>query len=237
MRKIICVTFPRSGHHLLTNALLKYYSKDLNFINTDGEKFNENQNVISAGNSFQYCEFYNHCKQIPCIDQNTNFQKNHDFGLKMDISDSQFYVILYRNPLESIVSLYKYALKSTYNNFLDCQFHFNREGWEYFAKYTIVYWKKFINKWVVGKNSANKLFLSYGELINYPMTSLINVIKFIKPEEEVDLKFLKLVVDKINFSKKNDIRDFEYYDRDFFAEIEREALDEIKSIGIDSKFN
>lgn len=237
MRKVICITFPRSGHHLLVNVILKYFSGNVEYSETKGEMAESLcQNVLTAG-ELQYCEFYNHCKQTPCSDPKTNFQKNHDFYLELQPSDEFFYIILYRHPLDSLVSLYNYCLLNTLDVFLGSGVNFNKTGWENFARENIIFWKNFVGKWIIGRRSKNKLFISYEELTDLPLISFINIIKFIDPGSAVNLELLESAIKKVGTSKRHDIRQFQYYHEGFFSELEKSALTELKLLGIDAKLN
>lgn len=237
MRKITCVTFPRSGHHMLINVLLKYFSGNLNYLETGGDKTETMcVDVLTAGD-LQYCEFYKHCEQIPCSNPKTNFQKNHDFGLKLPQTDKDFYIVLYRHPLESIVSIYNYYLNNNISALYASNINFNKEGWLAHANKSIILWKDFVKKWVVGKWSKNYLFMSYEEMVDFPLISFVNIINFIDPGKKIDLKLLNLAIKKLDISRRHDIKNFQYFDSNTFQNLEKMALEEIKSLGLDLKFN
>jgi hypothetical protein len=73
-RKIPCVSFPRSGHHLLGRCLKQYFGRD-----------------------FHYCP--NVFRKAHFKDPKTNYQKNHDFDLSLPNTRAWYYVIQYRHPL------------------------------------------------------------------------------------------------------------------------------------------
>lgn len=75
LRKVQSTSFPRSGHHLLVNCLLAYYGETPYVQKTSGEIIIPE--LIGSWN-FVYCEYYNHCYQVPCAHPATCFQKNHD---------------------------------------------------------------------------------------------------------------------------------------------------------------
>src|SRR5688572_24745728 len=64
----LCVSPPRSGHHLLTNYLFKYFSGDVTFSDLAGHETAYRAKEIIAAGPLYYCEYYNHCRRIPCID-------------------------------------------------------------------------------------------------------------------------------------------------------------------------
>lgn len=110
MRKIQCVTFPRSGHHLLVNMLFKYFSKDVKYPEIlGGETHGKGKEIIRAGNIY-YCEFYAHCLTSFCTDPKTNFQKNHDADDLSLKNPDYYYIIQFRNPMHAITSFYNFEL-------------------------------------------------------------------------------------------------------------------------------
>jgi len=110
LNKVCCITFPRSGHHLLVNCLLKYFSRDINYPATEGHlTFKQCRQVLHAGD-FHYCEYYNHCKSIPCTDPTVNFQKYHDIHMGFEFDRAKKFVIQYRHPIETIVSYYNFLI-------------------------------------------------------------------------------------------------------------------------------
>ena len=132
--KVICVTFPRSGHHLFARILAKYFSRDL----YDGYVKKSTKHFVAG--TFCYCEYYRHCKSSPCSDVKTNFQKNHDFEGSLPNTRLLKYIIQYRTPVESLISNFEFDIKNSKRpNEI--------EEWEKFASYGILYWKKFVNKW------------------------------------------------------------------------------------------
>src|SRR4030042_821818 len=82
-RKTVCVTFPRSGHHMLVRLLTRYYAGELGPLQ-DSPKIQK----LAAKHHYRagklcYCEYYDHCRTVPCSDTNTNFQKTHALDLKL----------------------------------------------------------------------------------------------------------------------------------------------------------
>src|SRR6187399_650150 len=76
LRSVHGVSFPRSGHHLLANCLLAYFGETPYVQKTTGESIIPE--LLGSWN-FTYCEFYNHCNQVPCPCPTTTYQKNHDY--------------------------------------------------------------------------------------------------------------------------------------------------------------
>jgi len=238
MKKITNITFPRSGHHLLVDCLLRYYSGDLNFIRTSNAETNKFYRDILRAGKFRYCELYHHCKKYPCTEPETNFQKNHDFFLDLSVEKGQLCVVSYRHPLESIVSLYRWYENNPLNNlFAAKSVDFTRRGWEEFANEKILYWKKFMQKWVINKTSNDFLFITYNELVSNPMITMISVLHFMDPFEKINLKTLSDSIKSLDVAPKNNIKNFEYYDESFFKHLEAQVANEIIFSGLELKFN
>ena len=231
MRKIVCVCFPRSGHHLLTNILFKYFSKNAEFLEFSGESSSKRcSEVINAGNLF-YCEYYNHCRSFPCTDKNTNFQKNHDYDLLLNIQKGYYYIVLYRNPIESIVSLYEHITSDPYKNkMFGHAIGYGKSDWEAFAKEAMVYWKNFIKKWIFPNSNNEFLFVKYEDIIETPLITINEIIKFIDPNNSVDFRILIDSIKKIKIDKKRNLKEFKFYDSSFFKSLEDMIYYELKSL-------
>ena len=83
-----CISYPRSGHHALTNVLGGYFGEHFHY----GEMYREGAVAIGPGSP-------------------TNWQKNHDFGLATPVLPDRNYIVQVRNPLESIESWEKLDLR------------------------------------------------------------------------------------------------------------------------------
>jgi len=105
MRNIQCISFPRSGHHLLVNCLVRYFGNELSFDSRSVETGTDRSH-FSCG-EFIYCEYYTHCRKIPCSNLKTTFQKSHDFDLTLPNIAGQYYIVQYRNPKDAIASNFK----------------------------------------------------------------------------------------------------------------------------------
>jgi len=216
-----CVTFPRSGHHWLVHLLTKYFSKNINYLHSKEDQ----KNVLRAG-TFYYCDFYTHCKQIPCPNYKTNFQKNHDLELKLKKSANFKYIIQFRHCLPSLISWYLFKVRT--DNLKD-----GNQEWEKFARKNIIFWKNFIKKWILStKNDKNIIYLSYEELTQNPEESLKKVIKFINPKEQINSKFIKDIINKQGIKKVRNIKAFKYFDPKFFKEIEQKIYPELQKLGL-----
>jgi hypothetical protein len=252
VKNIQCVTIPRSGHHLLTNLLFKYFSNDLNYPEILGQETDlKCKNVILAGN-FCYCEFYNHCEKTPCSDPNTNFQKNHDFKLSLVNNPSSHYIIQFKNPLEYLVSWYNFLLKKgvikedsrkNWFIFLGIKSKFQRilmnfsclaRIWLYFAPLPkpLKYWKGFIHKWVLENKNTNTYFLPYDKFKSSPLNVLKEVIEFINPRETVNVELVNNIAKHIKVTDKNKFSDFKYFNEHFFSIWDQKLKEELKSLAL-----
>lgn len=89
LRKVQCMNYVRSGHHLLVRCLKSYFP------------------------DFRYCNKYHYCKTSPCPDPRTTFQKNHDY--KIEILPDWLYLVQYRYPVSSLISHFKYRVEQHQN--------------------------------------------------------------------------------------------------------------------------
>ena len=157
------ISIPRSGQHL-TQRILAHYCKNMNI-------------------EFSYCEYYGHCKKIPCAcEPRRLFQKNHDFNLNIPIDPQNKYLILYRtNKTEQLESWFRFYSSK------DNTFTSNQEYISKFVKFINEpyyrtqftpkeYYLKFINKWILTK-SENILSLEYNTFIKNPYF-FVDVFKF-----------------------------------------------------------
>jgi len=217
-RNITCITFPRSGHHLLVNTLLKYFSRDVNYSKI-GDKGFLGRTPIRAG-TFCYCEYYRHCLQHPCIDKRTNFQKNHDFKLRIKNDFTQYYIVQCRTPVEAIVSSYYFRkaapqrtplktqsiipiLKRCKHALIHLIFYRDNAFSKLVFWYELLYWKRFIYKWAINNKNKNIYFLPYCELIKAPKTKLKEVIKFINPDELIDEALLSDIINHLHIYNRS----------------------------------
>jgi hypothetical protein len=225
--KVISVSFPRSGHHLLADCLAQYFSRNFS-ISTHRKK------QVRAGDFF-YCEPYNHCQNIPCIDKRVNYQKSHDFSLDLDNDGRYKYIVQFRDPIESIVSLYLLETSPDYWKWKEkvdraSYVEDTKESWINFANRNIIYWKKFVNKWIDESKKENVIVISYEELLSNPKKAIIKALKFIMSEPVIDENFLEKVISNKKIGKKSDIKKFKYYDQSFFDYLRRLVKDELVNL-------
>ncbi len=223
IEKVACITYPRSGHHLLVNALLRYFSENLRY--PEVKDSTRCTNVFQAGKLY-YCEYYDHCRQHPCTDDRANFLKNHDFNLDL-ICNIKKQIIQIRNPIESIVSYYKYHYGPDITT---------KDDWLAFASEKAEYWKQFVNKWVVSNCRENLITVNYSELIASPVNILRKVISFLDPSCNVKLHFLKKVIKSLSISPKSSLDDFCYHDESLFRKIEFGLAKEMDALNIEPMY-
>jgi len=253
---IQCIAYPRSGHQLLANLLLKYYSRDLEYPNTDDiNVFTKgiNDTVLEAG-AFNYCEFYGHCNRVPCTDPRTNFQKNHDLELNLAKDKSNRYIIQYRHPVEAVVSFYKANIlrkerfgqgsedswQGWFDFIEDSNFKRKIGFWRRIPYRSIpgriLYWKLFVKKWIGAQKVPNVYYLSYADLINNPVGKLKEVISFINLSVSTDIDFIEQVVFKQGIhggrNTGEKLKKFKYYNESFFRQIEDSVFSELQSLKI-----
>ena len=193
------VSFPRSGFSVLAQMLQRYFSKDLNANPDDFE--------ANIAGDFGYCEFYNHCKTYPCTDPRVTFQKSHDFDMKLAISPSVQHLILYRNPLDSIISFYEAEIK--WGNILpasDCTSYWNL----YFRK-QLEYYMRFKTKWVNGNQPPNFHIVTYEDLTAQPRNILTEVVRLFKPPTPIDKELIDRIVRHTNIQSSRNSESFRYY--------------------------
>ena len=122
MNKLLIVTFPRSGHHLLVGMLQKYFGPEM-----------------------VYCETYEHCNTIPCPNLTVNVQKTHDFDLDVAAPDGWKVLVQMREPLPAIVSWYETQV-SRYG------MEDSRRSWDEFFAEKMHFYVNFYKKWAHGNH-------------------------------------------------------------------------------------
>lgn len=160
-----CICYPRSGHHLLTNILHEYFDV-----------------------SFVYCEQYKEGHKRIDKDENTNYQKNHDFDLDTEIKDDRQYLIQVRNPLHSLPS--RWAMEVRGANITDTE-----ENYRLYMKAWSHYWAGFMAKWVLSPVD-NRLVVRYEDLMLNPVEVVVNVIQFLTHEANVNENDVRAAIQK-----------------------------------------
>ena len=114
-----CVSFPRSGHHVLERLLRGYFEDRL-----------------------RYCDLYEEPERSLDRDPSTNFQKNHDFDLDTVLVPGRQYLVLVRDPREALVSWFRLNVRNG-------ELEYTQAAWTQFAAKAWTYWAGFFDKWVV----------------------------------------------------------------------------------------
>lgn len=196
------VSFPRSGFSILAQMLLSYFSNDVQRIPDD---FSAN-----IGGDFGYCEFYNHCRVYPCTDQRVTFQKSHDFDMKLAISPSIQHMVLYRNPLDSIISFYEAEIK--WGNILpseDCE-----SFWNLYFRKQLEYYFRFKTKWVNGMQLPNVQIFKYEDMLATPRIFLKQIVGLFQPPTPIDNELIDRIVRHNSVTSRRDPQSFRYYTPD-----------------------
>ena len=191
--KILCVSFPRSGHHLVEKILREYF-----------------------GPSFHYCDNNEHCKSVPCVDVGTNYQKNHDFELTTPKLEEYKYFIQYRHPLESIMSWYELDLvmgilpkgKDSYRTWLEM---LNQQTF---------YWHSLVSKWLIINPPKKAMAVPYNELVSQMESTIKKLIHYMDDSHVIDEEKLKGIIHKKRQHKLRNFTEFKYYEEKDFLDYE-----------------
>jgi hypothetical protein len=183
---------------------------------------------------FHYCDYYRHCRQIPCSDPKTTFQKNHDFKLSLSQDKRFHYLVQYRNPLQAIASWYIAEHKHRHKNRIGegrlkrrvklSLIQDSYAFWRIFLEKNLIYWRRFIDKWVLSDSLYQVYSVSYDDLLEDPEQVLTRVSMFINHDIPQDMNLIEKVVQEQKIAKKHHIVDFKYFDPKLFSRIE-DSLD------------
>lgn len=200
LRYITCMEPPRNGNGLLVDYLRPYF-----------------------GDEWKYCEFYHCCQSIPCVHEESIFQRNHDFELDVDIDPDAHYLLQFRHPLHSMVSHFELRVK------LELQSD-TRETWIAHAAEWLRFFQVFTGKWIVNNPHGNIWIVTYEEILADPVAAVASVIRYLAPDHEPELERLRTLAESVHLRPIRDPRSFKYYDPLQFALIELEILDLLPQI-------
>lgn len=213
MRPTQGVSYPRSGHSIVYHYAARYF-----------------------GEAFIYCDINNKmfcgCESVPCVNPDRSFAKNHDFGVQngegMPIIPSERYLIQYRSPVRSIVSDY---YLHRYRNIL----RHRKSQWQKFALNSIVFWNRFIDKWVLNfpSDADAPLFCSYESLISDPEARMGEILAYLGGGP-LDEDAMHQILERKPIVERNSISKFRHYDAGFFRELEELASGRMAKLGLPS---
>lgn len=172
--KIIFLSFPRSGHHLLTDMITEIYNKE-----TDTKD--------------NYCEFYKCCNVFPCR-YGKVFCKNHDFLIKIQVKPEYFYIVQYRiDAYEQMLSYYNFKIK--YEDY--------KKSMKEFVETIRGYYRSWIKKWIDDSTEHSNIhFIDYDSLIENPKKHITDICNIIFTKK-IDDTFIEFVIEKKNIHSKN----------------------------------
>lgn len=244
MKKIVQISFPRSGTQILQFLLLTYFSKNLYF---PAENYNTKKLIL---NSFiknnplvndKYRSLESFLKEF-LKQENTYYIKNivfshiennseevnYVYGHDIDnllINPDYFYIIQYRHPILSALSLVNYNInKDTITS----------------IRQEVQHWQEFIQKWMNVKFYNNVLFIRYVDLIKNPKKYLRQILN--KIDYTINIRFLNKVIEihnlEVQHTQENILQNpyikTEYFD--ILKEIELSAEKEMKLLHIERMF-
>jgi len=204
MHPAMFVTFPRSGHHLTVRLLARYFSRKLDILQSGYEL----PGFLVAG-PFVWCEYYRHCGQVGCADPRTVAQKNHDFALDLVLPDGWLAVVQYRNPIPAIASHYRLLLEQG-------DARESRLAWRWRLRRDLRYYRRFVEKWLLGRDAKDTFWLEYGDLMTQPEACLGALVRFLGDDEVVDDAWIRRVVKAEKVQPRSSLREFLYYDQETF---------------------
>ncbi len=207
------VSYPRSGHSIVYHFAARYF-----------------------GEAFIYCDINNKmfcgCESAPCVNPKRSFAKNHDFSLQnsegVPIIPSERYLIQYRSPVRSIVSnYYLYRYRKILRH--------RRSEWQKFALDCIVFWNRFVDKWVLNfpSDANTPFFCSYESLISDPKVRMGEILAYLS-DGPLDEDALHQILKIKPIVQRNSLSGFRYYDAGLFREMEELTSGRLAKLGLPS---
>jgi hypothetical protein len=231
LRYVACVSYPRSGHHL-TVRVLKHYFRD----------------------DFKYCQYYNKtcadcCQTFPCTDATVSMTKNHDMDLNhclhtgLPKQAGVPYLVLVRNFLEAVVSDFNLFLRQNDDT---------ADAWHTFSQRKLLFYQRFLQKWVLSEDGLEKMLVRYETLTTEPLDAFSRIISFFHPPDAVDPERLQRIIDeavledvkptgieiirKFGVRNRRKLEEFKYYDARYFARLESQLAAELSQLGYPLRF-
>lgn len=214
MHKTQGISYPRSGHGVLYRALQCYFGDEL--VYCDPESTIANPSLCACGH-------------VPCVNPANTFAKNHDFGLMhgpgLAVLPDRRYLIQFRSPIRSIASNFHLSVARLPDTD-------NRYGWTTFIYKQIEYWNAFIDKWVLA-TEGDRRFLTcrYEDLVSDPFATLRRVIEHVSQEPPSDDRISSFLC-KVQVRPLDRLREFDFYDEEFFSRIEALTGDRMTRLGL-----
>lgn len=188
------ISFPRSGQNLMYRLLKHIY----NYYHL----------------SYSYCDFYNCCNHVPCL-QKKQFQKNHDFDLKLDIDKNEQLFVLYRaNKIIQLEAYFRYYYSKKYPNVninYDNATIFN--DLIQFIHRRSHYYDQFMKKYIYTNKFNNAFFIEYNDFINNHEKYIKKIIMYLKLPihyENIDTDVKNIIDCFETIEYKNSLHIFNY---------------------------
>jgi hypothetical protein len=203
MKRVQCVSLPRSGHHLLVDILADYIGDEFVYADSYGVRDVHGNKTAIAGlpRTLSTCP-------------EANYEKTHDFDLDVDLypADNRVFIVQYREPVAAIVSHYLFGTNGEPGD---------RKTWEEFARIRAVYFHKFKEKWIDGSEYINLPVtkVPYERLVTMPVFSVSEILDFMGCE--VDEKKVRECCTKHPIKLTHAADNFAHYDYGFYREIEQ----------------
>ncbi|MCU0790063.1 MAG: glycosyltransferase [Nitratireductor sp.] len=212
LRYLTGVSWPRSGHHLLTDLLSAYF-----------------------GDRFAYCEFYsaeNCCRSVPCRAGNINLSKNHDYNGSVPVLSNSNYLVQYRRFAPALVSNYELHVRNTNKD--------DPEAFRSFAEAQKKRYLHFMARWAeTTAPGATFLSISYEQLTSAPEQILRLAIGQFDPGADIDEAKLASVIARadrrtietrrevisreVGVAQWRDVSKFRHFDPVLFDRLEAET--------------
>jgi hypothetical protein len=210
LRYAACITWPRSGHHLLVRLCQEYFEE-----------------------AFGYCEYYGTdlpcCRNFPCTKRDViTLSKNHDNHLDLQFDGTVPLIVQVREFVPSVISNFELAVRNGRPD--------TRASFEGFVKREFEKYNAFFDKWVNSKIAEERLVVFYEDLTNEVVETLSKVIVFLAPEHSIAYAKLRSIVERVDavtVKKKEvlvqkavgvrqfrNVEDFRHYDKDFLSQFE-----------------
>lgn len=198
MRKIQCISFPRSGHHLLVDLLATYLGNELVYADRYGAYDIHGRPVDPA---------HPHRPGPPrgfAQEPLATLEKNHDFNL--DTVPTCPVLVQIRAPVPAIVSWFCIERDEGRSD--------TRTEWEHFARTKADFYRRFKSRWI----DTDAMILDYDTLVAAPLRALLDVLGY--AYAVIDIERAAAVVSSFDIRPRNSIENFKWYDPDFCSRIE-----------------